>query len=284
MREPPSFITVETLPAPPPGWWHYACGVLGDGALALVRTDRDMAQARGRASWEGVTLRLSRLEYGVDTDVVQAPSPPWPIVERFPDGRWLVVSARAWPSEANAILHAPDGPRLEAFAVGDAVEHVRVTPDGLVWVGYFDEHLDQALAAFDDAGRQAWGWPAGRDWPLDCYALSATENDVWACPYPGFEIWRVSGGAMTGWRNPVAGARAIAAKERHVILAGGYDEEADRVALLRLDEAAAELVSSFGAVPGANADPGRGAGDAGDARVAAGAVGPDASAQARDQP
>lgn len=130
--------------------------------------------------------------------------------------------------------------------MGDGLEHVICTAKGATWVGYFDESERAArLLALDAHGDRTWAL-TGEPYVLDCYALSVTGETAWACTYPDFPILRIENGKLSSWANvEIAGARAIVAKGDHVILAGGYEPDKSRVALLKLGARTAQLVASI---------------------------------------
>jgi hypothetical protein len=121
----------------------------------------------------------------------------------------------------------------------------------MIWIGYSDEGVGTfpdadgqlansigAIVCSDSTGKLLWSFNGdGQDqpWIIDCYAMSLSANTLWACCYTDFPIVRIENGTMRQWRNSITGARAIAVDDDHVVLAGGYDNEADRIALLRLD-------------------------------------------------
>lgn len=145
----------------------------------------------------------------------------------------------------NAFSFDPDGARVGAFVLDDAIGQVACTPGGMIWVGYFDERMNEsALVAFDLEGRRVRAVHID-PYVLDCYALSVTGEEAWACTYPDFPIVRDAAGQATFWENDVCGAQAIAAKGNHVILSGGYQADRDRVTLLSLGDGRADLVSEF---------------------------------------
>lgn len=249
MRVPPDFLSIQPLPGSPLGWNDYDYAVLNDGSLALVRIDLDfseMSEQSQRGAWPHTRLRLSRLDNETEVDTTETPASMWPKVDRFTDGRWLVTAPRAGPGELNVCLYEAGGAPAGNFAIGDAVLHVSCTPGGTLWVGYFDEHNERSgLAAFDAKGARVWEFPADDYGILDCYALSTTGEVAWACPYVDFPILRIAGGTVRSWENRILGARAIAGDGDHVILAGGYDTDEDRVVLLRLGERQAEPIAAF---------------------------------------
>lgn len=244
MSVPPFAIMSEPVPSPPPGWFEHRYAVLADGALALIRCNWD-PKTSPVVTPQSAKLRLSILRDGAESEVAEVPGPRWPIVDRIADGRWLVVSARARPGDLNGRTYDPDGLPAGGYVLDDAIAQIACTPGGMTWVAYFDERNNEsALIAFNIQGERAWALTA-ETYALDCYALSATGEEAWACTYPDFPIVRVAGLDATLWENEVDGARAIAAKGKHVILAGGYVGDRDRVALLTVGTRCAEVISEF---------------------------------------
>lgn len=245
---PPPQSSCE-LPVPPLGWFEYGCAVLSDGSLALVRVDVDMASKSDqetRSVWPNARLRLSRLRNHVEIDVAEVPASVSPIVDCFPDGQWIVIEPRASAKAQNARLFGADGSPKGAFAIGDAVLHTSCTPEGVLWVGYFDEHVDgPVIATFDAAGRQTWAFSDDHYDPCDVYAFGTTGEVGWACTYANFPILSISDGIVRSWENHFSGARAITATDDFVLLAGGYGQESDRVVLLRLGEQVAVPFAEF---------------------------------------
>ena len=80
---------------------------------------------------------------------------------------------------------------------------------------------------------------------LYVYALALDGNTLWCCPYTDFPIVRVKDGVVVHWRNNVAGASALAVDGEYVLLAGGYDDKSERIALLRLDGDRAQQIGEW---------------------------------------
>ncbi len=262
------------LPSPPLGWFEYGYTVLWNGDLGLVRIDRDIyadwrlwldkVQAGDRNSprpnLRGAQLRISRFDGNIENGAIEVSASAWPIVGGLSDGRWLVASTRAAPDEDNARLFAPDGTPDGAFCLGDGIEHICCAADGTIWVGYFDEGVfslpnkdgiwpvsSSGVARFGPDGRLLWMFnDESRPVSIaDCYALAPDGGTVWCCPYTDFPIVRVEGGVVRHWSNDIAGARAIAVDGDYVLLAGGYDDRSDRLALLRLDHDLAQEIGEW---------------------------------------
>lgn len=150
---------------------------------------------------------------------------------------------------------------MGAFAMGDGIKHIRCAEDGSIWVGYFDEGIfsgaeqdgswpisSYGIVRFAPNGEVLWkfNWQEHPDISIDdCYALTLDGNTLWSCTYTDFPIIRVERGAVSHWRNEISGARALAVNGDHVLLAGGYNENADRIALLRLGTDRAEQIGEW---------------------------------------
>ena len=257
--------TVVTLPPLPAGWHLVAAAALADGKLALLGADADLAQewrrdAEGRVlgkPWE-VAARATARVWRFDGEALDA-GPSFPLeapywqIDRFDDGRWLVVAART-DNEPNARVLAPDGALLARFKLGDGIEHVGVDGRDRIWVGWFDEGI---------YGNDAWRVP-GEDWPpssrgigvfsaagdyqplsvfpeavgivADCYALNIMDEGAWACPEMNFPLLDLRPDhPVRWWSSEIGGAKALAVSGTHVLLAGGYGADANRLTLVTLD-------------------------------------------------
>jgi hypothetical protein len=263
------------LPVPPTGWFDYGYAVLWNGNLALVRSDRDIHAEYGRwraivrggdirahqPNLQDVRIRLSTFDGSAESGAIEMSAGLWPKVDRLADGRWLVASSRTAPNENNARLYAADGTPAGTFAMGDGVEHICCAADGTIWVGYFDEGVfsgpnedgswpisSSGIARFGPDGSVLWKFNSAERADLsiaDCYALALDGNTLWCCPYTGFPIVRVEGGVVDHWRNEVAGAKALAIDGDHVLLAGGYKDKSERIALLRLSGDLAQQIGEW---------------------------------------
>jgi hypothetical protein len=118
---------------------------------------------------------------------------------------------------------------------------VRTTPDGTVWVSYFDESAcvgaTPGLATFSAEGQRRFAYEpkvAGTDWICDAYALNVAGNDdAWLYFYNEFPIVRVHQGRYQVWRTkkPVAGARGLAVAPERALLYRTYDDHASACVL-----------------------------------------------------
>ncbi len=264
--------TTVILPVLPDGWQTLAYAVLADGRLAITGVNADLrhewrrddkgrvlgnpnevaAQATARI-W---TFDGQRLEAGPSF----ALKTPFPVVDRFPDGRWLVAGVRGGEGR---ILSA-EGSELRRLRLGDGIMHLKIDETSAIWVGWFDEGVfgnegwsvpdldgppsNYGLAAFDDAGalvRAVHPTPKGSE-IADCYALNVVGEAAWACTYTEFPISRSQVAAPSvWWSNTMSGARALAVDLPHVLLAGGYSVEGDRLVLGKLGPDAFEQLDEW---------------------------------------
>jgi hypothetical protein len=146
-------------------------------------------------------------------------------------------------------------PTTHSFAVGDGIEHLRCAPDGTVWVGYFDEGIfGETLGAggivqFNSQGVPQWSYNdharGGQSYVDDCYAMSLDGAELWTSFYSDFPIVRIRDGHEKLWRSEITGAKALALEGDFVVLAGGYNPDENRIALLELTDGTAKLLGSY---------------------------------------
>jgi hypothetical protein len=266
------------LPSAPEGWFVYQYHLLSDGRLAVLWIDHDVrteyrkwwsrrqelnSSEKMPDFWDGKAQVVLITESGA-FEPISIPLVRNLIIDRFSDGRWLITSSRAGSSEINAWILKKDGQPIRSFALGDGIEYVRCAQDGTIWVGYFDEGIfggsvaSGGLVQFDDCGRPLWSYNdegGGRQsFVGDCYALTLDGNAIWTCFYTDFPIVCLKGGHETLWTNKVIGSRALAVDGEFVLLAGGYEADAGRLALLRLAQGEAKLIGAFTCPEFENAD------------------------------
>ncbi|MEZ5652937.1 MAG: hypothetical protein R3E87_20570 [Burkholderiaceae bacterium] len=189
-------------------------------------------------------------EHGPTTHDLPPLNVTFPLVDRFPDGRILVVASRArWRGEddfdRNAVVVDPRTGTTHSFLVGDGVEDAFVDSHGRIWVSYFDEGVcgnfgwgdpgpepvgAAGLNCFDDHGALLWRFPVDcRYGPIDdCYALNVCADEARVFAYSAFELCRVgSRFEVTGWTTRLAGCHAFAVSGSHVLFTGQYHDPAD---------------------------------------------------------
>jgi hypothetical protein len=108
---------------------------------------------------------------------------------------WLLVEGRGGAGR----IYARDGVQLKTLDLGDAIQDVQTTADGRIWVSYFDEGVfgngigSNGLVCFDFEGNDVFRFEelaqATRLPHIDdCYALNATQGEVWLSYYSEFPL------------------------------------------------------------------------------------------------
>jgi hypothetical protein len=208
--------------------------------------------------------RIYRADPGGASLVATIGPEPFNIHQVQPVGHdhFLLVSSRCryreeGPDENGRFYHV-DGRFLQGITLGDGIQDVAVTPEGLIWTSYFDEGVfgnfgwtdplgASGLVAWQQDGTVAYTYQPGDelDHVCDCYAMNACGNDVWICYYTDFPLVLIRDGAVAAhWTIPVSGADAFAISEDHALLRGGY-ENPDEYHLLELSRPSAVLRSRF---------------------------------------
>jgi hypothetical protein len=183
---------------------------------------------------------------------------PFPIVEEFPDGRWLVANSRSRGKGNARILNAA-GNELRRIELGDGINHIKIDVQQRIWVGWYDQGvfgndnwrlpgLERApsaygITAFDERG--ALIKHATLESIADCYALNVSGDTAWACTYTDFPILQMSNVGERFWPTDLSGTRALAVNYPYVLAAGGYKDELNRAVLLRLDKQKAQSVGEW---------------------------------------
>jgi hypothetical protein len=262
----------RSVPKLPVGWHVWRLAILSDGGLGIAGADQDLEACWKVAAAEGFAtgklelksyfelahqseIRLfsvagGRLNTGPSLQI------GWyhaPLFDRFSDGNWLVVTARAGEGP-NARVIRPDETEENRFRLGDGIEHLGIDGQDRIWVGWFDEGV---------FGNQDWKLPGPAQsvtihgagafsregaylavpclsgyYPVDCYALNVHAEGAWMCAYSRFELVDMQvGHAGRIWQNGTHhGASALAFGHGHALLASGYGDELDHVTLLKLEQ------------------------------------------------
>ncbi|MDH7975731.1 hypothetical protein QH494_26390 [Sphingomonas sp. AR_OL41] len=251
------------------GWQALHHAILADGTLAVVVTDVDLAKewmriyaSNGQIAPPSRIDRLTKsgraqlLTWGADgwqDGPIFPLETPHPRVDRFSDGRWLMVGSRT-RRKPNARVISSDGALLGRFMLGDGIEHIAIDSADRIWVGWFDEGMfgggwsvpgmewppsSNGVACFAPDGSvvEVPSWPEEAGMIADCYVLTPAGSGVWTSPYTDFPLVRfVPGEPARWWRNELAGPKAIAVDATYALVAGGYRDDAARLALVHLDE------------------------------------------------
>jgi hypothetical protein len=239
----------------PNGLFAYSHAILSDGSLSTIALDHDMHAASRRDPGKADKLYpKARASIFLHDGATSISGPKlslqirYPIHDRFPDGRWLLVAART-AGEPNGHILTPDGQLIRSIMLGDGIEHAKIDDAGRIWVGWFDEGVfgnvnwkwagrewppsSDGLACFDDMGALLWSEndeaiKAGLQslQIADCYALNVSGEEVWASPYTDFPLLNGGMGRTSRiWQTALIGPAALAIKPPFVIAAGNYDSK-----------------------------------------------------------
>jgi hypothetical protein len=259
------------LPALDAGWQVIRYAVLADGKLAVVSTDVDLKDEHERiraarlASLSYDHTRLHALAAGAVARVWIAGTEGWtealsfrletpfPIFDRFEDGRWIIVN-RPSREDANARVISQDGTTLTRFKLGNGVSRLGVDASNRIWVGWWDQGIfgnldwsvpglewppcNNGVACFDPNGRllPLPEWPNIAGSVVDCFALNVSGQSAWVCPCTEIPlVGFVFEKSARWWRNKHSGPFALAVSETHALIAGGYTHNANRLTLVSLE-------------------------------------------------
>lgn len=141
--------------------------------------------------------------------------------------------------EENGRVYSRDGKFIRSILLGDGIQSVQTTSDGLIWTSFFDEGIfgnfgwkdplgASGLVAWDFAGNKLYEFdpPVGLDTMCDCYALNVeSDNDVWCYYYTEFPLVHLRDRKVeTFWEAPIKGSSAFAVFAGHALFRGGYKE------------------------------------------------------------
>ena len=188
-----------------------------------------------------------------------------PFVQRFADGRWLVIEDAGSGGKDNAFIFGSDGKPSHSFYAGWGMQRVQVDLAGGIWVGYIDEAViggekhfgGNGLVRLNEAGDIEFGFNtrlrqlgglAGASEVFDIYALAVDEQGrAWLCPYTEFFLAYVDNHdiQIVLHQAPVPGADAIAVGGGYVAFFEGYDAPGI-VTVLELETQRLRIIQLFG--------------------------------------
>lgn len=155
--------------------------------------------------------------------------------------RLLLVGARcSYYGEGKYDLNAKvcdfKGNTIREFLLGDGIQSVQVTENGIIWTSYFDEGVfgnngwdkpvgAQGLLAWDENGNKLYEDQVSDI--ADCYALNAANDEkVWFYYYTDFLLGCISGGIeqpKVTFINPeISGSSGFCTDGYHFLFDGGY--------------------------------------------------------------
>ena len=156
----------------------------------------------------------------------------------------LLVCARSYykgPNnfEKNGRVYTRDGKFIRSMLLGDGIQSVQATSDGVIWTSFFDEGVFgnfgwedpigvSGLVAWDSEGNKLYEFqpPEGLDSICDCYALNVeSEDDVWFYYYTEFPLVHLHHNRVESfWEMPIGGSDAFAISAGKAMFRGGYKE------------------------------------------------------------
>ena len=167
-------------------------------------------------------------------------------VQPLPD-ELLLVCARSYYKgpddfEKNGRVYTRAGKFAREILLGDGIQSVQATSNGVIWTSYFDEGVfgnygwqspvgASGLVAWDSAGKKVYEFQPrdGLDSICDCYALNVeSEKDVWFYYYTDFPLVRLHCRKIESiWKMPLGGSGAFAVSRGYALLRGGYKQRDD---------------------------------------------------------
>jgi hypothetical protein len=150
-------------------------------------------------------------------------------IQPFGNG-WLLGDgrgglARMFDSKGEKLVRTLD--------LGDASEDIQTTPEGHIWVGYFDEGVfGDGIGAYGLVCLNADGAPVFKyadfadehELPHidDCYALNVCRDAVWVCYYSAFPLVCLENFQLARVWEEFGSAKAVAVREKHLVRFPAY--------------------------------------------------------------
>jgi hypothetical protein len=142
-----------------------------------------------------------------------------------------------WQKHAEAMrgfATRPDIPR-RTLDLGDASKHLQTTPEGQIWVGYFDEGVDgggigtEGLVCFDSNGTSIFKYAEfakQHDLPFidDCYTLNVVGAAVWVSYYSKFPLVFLKNFKLERAWDSLGANRAIAVRGDRLVIFPAHDK------------------------------------------------------------
>ena len=142
--------------------------------------------------WDGLSQRTVTFEKSTGIMTLHA--------QPFGEG-WLLGESRG----GRASVYDGTGRHQRTLDLGDASNDMQTTPNGKIWVSYFDEGVygggvgQGGVVCFDSSGDPAFRYfdfAEENELPFidDCYAMNVvSEDEVWLCYYSAFPLVSIRG-------------------------------------------------------------------------------------------
>ncbi|XGV97763.1 MAG: hypothetical protein ACAF41_02260 [Leptolyngbya sp. BL-A-14] len=200
-------------------------------------------------------------------------------IQPLPANEILLVCARSHyknPTdfEKNGRIYSLSGEFRREILLGDGIQSVQATSDGVIWTSFFDEGVfgnfgwdepvgSSGLVAWDSEGNKIYDFQPtdGLDSICDCYALNVESNEgVWLYYYTEFPLVHLHYQKIQAvWNMPISGSDSFAVSGNRALFRGGYDDrntyhmfalnKNGKVKLLKqlhlIDEAGQKIVASY---------------------------------------
>jgi hypothetical protein len=195
--------------------------------------------------WDGLSQRTLKFEKSTGLSIFH--------VQPFGKG-WLLGEARG----GRADVYDGAGQPRRSFDLGDASNDVQTTPNGHIWVSYFDEGVfghglgSHGVVCFDSKGEPIFKYSEFAEenqlpFVADCYAMNVVnEQDVWLSYYTDFPLVSMKNFRLHRiWKDFGCMDRAFALDGGSVVFPKCYTRREGKPQLLRrtlADSAKAELL------------------------------------------
>lgn len=146
-------------------------------------------------------------------------------LQRLVDG-WLLAESR----EGRGAIYDQSGHFLRSIDLGDGIEDIQATPDGQIWVSYFDEGVfgsgigKYGAVCFDSHGKLRFNYgeyaeQQGLPFISDCYAMNVSSSgDVWLNYYTDFPLVHLRNfGLEHVWEDFGAMGKGFAVRDEVVV-------------------------------------------------------------------
>lgn len=140
--------------------------------------------------------------------------------------------------EKNGRIYSRTGKWKREILLGDGIQSVQTTSNGMIWTSYFDEGVfgnfgwdhplgQSGLVAWNASGKKLYDFESttGLDSICDCYALNVvSDTDTWLYYYTEFPLVHLHQQKVVGyWNMPVRGSNTFAIAEDLALFTGGYN-------------------------------------------------------------
>ncbi|KAM3100860.1 hypothetical protein ACKFKG_00125 [Phormidesmis sp. 146-35] len=142
--------------------------------------------------------------------------------------------------EKNGRVYSFSGEFKREILLGDGIQSVQATSDGIIWTSFFDEGVfgnfgwnepvgSSGLTAWDSAGNKIYDFEPTDDLDsiCDCYALNVeSDTDVWLYYYTEFPLVHLRHQKIQSvWNMPIEGSNSFAVFDNCALFRGEYGDQ-----------------------------------------------------------